>query len=245
MAPYLSHEGWRKENKPIFSHSGALIKRGTAEQLRRPRLLTGIPNASSLRDVKLSSVLSRRGLRVLAAALSSRPAEVRGHQVSAVRTCEREREGDGKEIRVKAARAVKTAELGGKKKSRAGSGQRLDGQTFTVSSCPVNLRIDCFHRSGSGFIKTVKLSHISSSFPRAASCPYVVEEKHQAPSYLIRGRFLWGPSTGLGTLRVTGNTRDISNRPLFVYLFVYIFEQQHRRPKIMRLMMGNWSNSIL
>lgn len=29
MTSYLSHEGWRKENKPIFffPHSGALIKK--------------------------------------------------------------------------------------------------------------------------------------------------------------------------------------------------------------------------
>lgn len=84
----------------------------------------------------------------------------------------------------------------------------------------MKLCIDFFHQSGSGFIKTVKLSHIPPVFPGAASCPYAVEEKHQAPSYLIRGRFLSGPSTGLESLRATGNTSDISHKPVSVCLYI-------------------------
>lgn len=192
MAPYLSHEGWRKENKPIFSHSGALIKRGTAEQWRRPRLLPGKPNASSLRYVKLSSVLSRRGLRVLAAALSSRPAEVRGHQVSAVRTCVREREG--KEIRVKAARAVKTAEVGGKKKVRL---VRVRGWTVKPTPSPHVLWI-------SASIVSTEAAAVSLKPPSCPTFPPSSPELRRVHMLLrknIRHLHIWSEDVSSGVLR--------------------------------------------
>lgn len=52
---------------------------------------------------------------------------------------------------------------------------------------------------------------------------------HQAPPYLITGGrfFLSGPSKGLATLHVIGNTPDISQSPLFFYSILVAFCLQH------------------